>query len=174
VNRIIGVTVALAVVGFVVFVMAKGFGTDPHAVPFLMAGKPAPAFKIKRLDAPGELSLEDLKGKPIVMNFWATWCQPCKQEQPVLDWAAENYKDRVHFVGVVFEDTEQNTRSFIQQFGVTYPQVYDPKSTVAVDYGVSGVPETYFINRQGIIVKKYIYPFQSPREFAAQIQEILQ
>ena len=173
-KKALGVTTALAVVLFIVYVMAKGFGNDPHAVPFMLAGKPAPMFKIKRLDQEGELSLADFKGKPIVLNFWATWCQPCKMEQPVLDWAAQNYKDRAVFIGIVFEDTEQNTRQFLKQYGVAYPQVYDPKSTVAVDYGVAGVPETYFINRQGIIVKKYPYPFGSPQDFAAQIQEILQ
>ena len=172
-KRVVAVIVALSVVAFIVYIMAAGFGTDPHAVPFMMAGKPAPAFTIKRLDQEGTLSLADFKGQPIVLNFWATWCSPCKMEQPVLDWAAQNYKGKAVFIGIVFEDTEEATRKFLSETGVPYPQVYDPKSTVAVDYGVSGVPETYFINRQGIIVKKYIFPFASPAEFNEQIAEIL-
>ena len=171
-NRVVGAIIALSVVGFVVFVMAKGFGTDPHAVPFLMAGKPAPAFTIKRLDREGEISLKDFAGKPVVINFWATWCGPCKYEQPVLDLASRQFKDVV-FIGIVFEDTEANTRKYLQDTGTPYIHLYDPRSTVAVDYGVSGVPETYFINRQGIIVKKHIFPFNDPTEFAEQVREIL-
>ena len=173
-KRVAAVLAALSVVGFLVVVLAAAFGTDPHAVPFMMKGKPAPAFTIKRLDQDGQISLADYAGQPVVLNFWATWCGPCKMEQPVLDWAAQNYKGKVAFIGIVFEDTEENTRRFLAQTGAAYPQVYDPKSTVAVDYAVSGVPETYFINRQGIIVKKYIYPFSSPDEFNEQIAEILQ
>lgn len=172
-KRVIAVIIALSVVSFVVYVMASGFGTDPHAVPFMMKGKPAPAFTIKRLDREGQISLADYAGQPVVLNFWATWCGPCKMEQPVLDWAANAYKGKAVFIGIVFEDTEEATRKFLAQTGAAYPQVYDPKSTVAVDYAVSGVPETYFINRQGIIVKKYIYPFSSPDEFNEQIAEIL-
>ena len=172
-KRIVAVIAALSVVCFVVYVMAAGFGSDPHAVPFGMKGKPAPPFTIKRLDQEGQVSLSDYAGQPVVLNFWATWCGPCKMEQPVLDWAAQTYKGKAVFIGIVFEDTEANTRKFLAQTGAAYPQVYDPKSTVAVDYAVSGVPETYFINRQGIIVKKYIYPFSSPDEFAAQIEEII-
>jgi cytochrome c biogenesis protein CcmG/thiol:disulfide interchange protein DsbE len=167
-----GLLTALSIIGLVVFVMAKGFGTDPHAVPFMLAGKPAPNFTIKRLDKEGIVSLEQFKGRPVVINFWATWCGPCKYEQPVLDLASETYKD-VAFIGIVFEDTEANTRRYLQETGTPYIHLYDPKSTVAVDYGVSGVPETYFINRQGIIVKKSISPFGSPQEFDQQIREIL-
>jgi cytochrome c biogenesis protein CcmG/thiol:disulfide interchange protein DsbE len=76
----------------------------------------------------------------------------------VLQWAAEKYKDRVIFLGIVFEDTEDNTRRFLQTNGTTYPQLYDAKSTVAVDYGVSGVPETYFIDKSGTILGKYAMP----------------
>lgn len=173
-KKLVAVLAALSIVGFVVYVMAAGFGTDPHEVPFMMKGKPAPAFTIKRLDQEGQISLSDYAGQPVVLNFWATWCGPCKLEQPVLDWAAQTYKGKAVFIGIVFEDTEQNTRAFLAQTGAAYAQVYDPKSTVAVDYAVSGVPETYFINRQGIIVKKFIYPFQSPDQFAEQIEEILE
>lgn len=171
-KRAAGVIAALSIVGLIVFVMAKAFGTSPHAVPFMLAGKPAPNFTIKRLDKPGVVSLSDFKGKPVVINFWATWCGPCKYEQPVLDYASETYKDVV-FIGIVFEDTEDNTRRYLTETGTPYIHLFDPKSTVAVDYGVSGVPETYFINREGIIVKKSIAPFGDPREFAAEIKDIL-
>lgn len=171
-KRIIAVVAALSVVGLIVYVMAAGFGTDPHSVPFMLAGKPAPQFTIKRLDRDGQISLKDFAGRPVVINFWATWCGPCKYEQPVLDLAAKQYPN-VTFIGIVFEDTEENTRRYLRETGTPYIHLYDPKSTVAVDYGVSGVPETYFINKQGIIVKKSISPFNSPDEFAEQVREIL-
>jgi|APLak6261679142_1056127.scaffolds.fasta_scaffold00202_5 cytochrome c biogenesis protein CcmG/thiol:disulfide interchange protein DsbE len=171
-KRLAGAIAALSVIAFVVYVMAKGFGTDPHAVPFLLAGKPAPQFTIKRLDKDGQISLKDFAGKPVVINFWATWCGPCKYEQEVLDLASRQYPN-VAFIGIVFEDTEENTRRYLRETGTPYIHLFDPKSTVAVDYGVSGVPETYFINRQGIIVKKHIFPFNSPDEFAEQVKDIL-
>jgi cytochrome c biogenesis protein CcmG/thiol:disulfide interchange protein DsbE len=164
---------AFAVVLFVVFVMFKGFGNDPHAVPFLLTGKPAPAFHMKRLDTDEMVTLETFMGKkPIVLNFWATWCGPCKLEHPTLKWAGERYKDDVIFLGVVFEDTEENTKKFLRENGTPFTQLFDLKSTVAVDYAVSGVPETYFINRQGIIVGKYAAPID-PQTMDERIREIL-
>jgi cytochrome c biogenesis protein CcmG/thiol:disulfide interchange protein DsbE len=174
VKRTLAVAAAFAAIGLIVFVMAKGFGNDPHAVPFLLAGKPAPNFTIKRLDNDATVSLSDFKGKPVVINFWATWCGPCQTEHPVLDWAAKTYGDRAVFLGIVFEDNEQNTKKFLARNGWSFVQLFDPKSTVAVDYGVSGVPETYFIDRAGIIHHKVASPFVDPREFSAHLQSILQ
>lgn len=172
-KRSLAVGTALFVVALIVYVMGKGFGTDPHAVPFLLSGKPAPNFTIKRLDTDAQVSLADFKGKPIVINFWATWCGPCKTEHPVLDWAAKKYANDAVFLGIVFEDNEQNTKRFLAENGWSFVQLFDPKSTVAVDYGVSGVPETYFIDRHGIINHKVAAPFVDPREFVAHMQTIL-
>lgn len=171
-TNVVGITIAMLVIAGVIFVLAKAFGTDPHSVPFMLKGKPAPQFTVKRLDQPGEVSLSQFKGRPVVLNFWATWCGPCKYEQPILDLASQTYRD-VAFIGIVFEDTEANTRRYLEETGTPYIHLFDPKSTIAVDFGVSGVPETYFINRDGIIVKKVIAPFSSPQEFDAEIQEIL-
>lgn len=158
--------------GAMVWVFGKGFGTDPHAVPFHLAGKPAPPFTLKRLDNQQPVKLADYIGRPIVLNFWATWCGPCKQEHPVLEWAYQRWSNDVVFLAVVFEDSEENTIKFLRQNGGSWPQLFDLKSTVAVDYGVAGVPETYFINRQGIIVGKYPYPID-PRTMTARVEEIL-
>ncbi len=173
-KKTLAVGSALLVITFIVYVLARGFGSNPHAVPFLLAGKKAPNFTIKRLDTDQPVSLSEFAGKPVVLNFWATWCGPCKQEHPVLDWAAKQYGDRVVFLGIVFEDNEQNTKRFLAENGWGFTQLFDPKSTVAVDYGVSGVPETYFLSREHVIVKKTAAPFVDPRHFAAEIQEILQ
>ncbi|GMU58353.1 MAG: TlpA family protein disulfide reductase [Myxococcales bacterium] len=169
----IAVGSALAIIALTVYVMAKGFGSNPHEVPFLLSGKPAPAFTIKRLDNDQPVSFSDFKGKPLVINFWATWCGPCQTEHPVLDWAAKKYEGQAVFLGIVFEDNEQNTKRFLAQNGWSFVQLFDPKSTVAVDYGVSGVPETYFIDRNGIINHKVAAPFVDPREFAAHMETIL-
>ena len=172
-KRIVAVIAALAVIGLVLFVMAKGFGADPHEVPFMMAGQKAPEFSITRLDTNETVKLSQFLGKPVVLNFWATWCGPCAMEHPNLEWAAKTYADQgVVFLGIVFEDTEANTKRFLAEKGWTFTQLFDPKSTIAVDYAVSGVPETYFINRQGIIVGKYAAPISRP-VLAARIAEIL-
>lgn len=173
-KRTVSIVVALILIGGLVFILGRAFGTNPHSVPFKLVGKKAPNFTIKRLDTDELVSLSSFAGKPVVLNFWATWCGPCKVEHPVLDWAASEYGDEVVFLGIVFEDTEANTKRFLKENGWSFPQLFDPRSTVAVDYGVSGVPETYFINRDGIIVKKSIYPFQAPEQFAREIKEILQ
>jgi cytochrome c biogenesis protein CcmG/thiol:disulfide interchange protein DsbE len=173
-NRLLGPAIALAVIGLLVYVLAKGFGNDPHAVPFMMSGKKATPFKIKRLDTDQEVTLEQFKGQPIVLNFWATWCGPCKMEHPILEYAWKKYENQVVFLGIVFEDTEANTKRFLAENGNTFPQLFDPKSTVPVDYGVSGVPETYFITRDGVIKGKVAAPFSDPRQLDPLIQGILQ
>ncbi len=174
------VALAAATAGFLLFVLFRlmfaelfvGAAYDPHAVPFLMAGKPAPLFTMKRLDTGETVHLKDFIGRPIVLNFWATWCGPCKLEHPSLEWAHHKYGKDVVMLGVVFEDTEEATKKFLRENGGSWTQLYDPKSTVAVDYAVAGVPETYFINKQGTIVGKYPYPIDPPT-LSQRIEEIL-
>jgi len=149
----------------------KAFGTDPHAVPFMLEGKKAPPFKIKRLHTGEMVDSAAFAGQPMVLNFWSTWCGPCKLEHPVLNWAAKKYEGKVVFFGVVFESEEDATKAWLREHGESFPQLFDPKSTVAVDYGVSGVPETYFIDRSGVIKSKVAYPIdpQTMEERLAQI-----
>jgi cytochrome c biogenesis protein CcmG/thiol:disulfide interchange protein DsbE len=139
-----------------VSVMAAGFGKDPHAVPFKLRGKPAPDFELTELGSGRKVHLSELKGKPVVLNFWASWCGPCEAEDPVLAWGAQRFGNDVQFLGVVFEDTEENANRFLAQHGRHFPQLFDPRSRVSVDYGASGVPETYFIDSRGIIVDKHL------------------
>lgn len=171
-KRALVVTVSLATIGLVLFVLFKSFGSDPRAVPFMLSGKPAPEFSIKRLDTGELVKLADFKGKPIVLNFWATWCGPCAMEHPVLEWGAKRWKGEVTFLGIVFEDSEQNTKDFLTRKGWSLTQLFDVKSTVAVDYGVAGVPETYFISRSGTIVGKIAAPLDQ-QMLASGVAEIL-
>lgn len=153
------------------FVLFKGFGRNPHEVPFMMKGQPAPDFTLRALDTGEQVSLKDLKGRPVVINFWASWCGPCQMEHPVLEWGAREYGSQAVFLGVVFEDTEDNARRFLQRHGASFPQLFDPRSRMSVDYGVAGVPETYFIDAQGIIRGKHVGPIP-PETLATRIREL--
>jgi cytochrome c biogenesis protein CcmG, thiol:disulfide interchange protein DsbE len=149
---------AVFLCGALLYVLLQGFGRDPREVPFMLSGKPATGFTLRALDTGEPISLEKLKGKPVVINFWASWCGPCRYEHPVIEWGHREYGQQVQFLGVVFEDTEDNARKFLRQLGSSFPQLADPRSRVAVDYGVAGVPETYFIDAQGIIQGKHVGP----------------
>jgi len=167
------VTLALSLAcAALVFVLYKGFGQDPHEVPFMLRGEPAPTFTLKTLGTGEVVSLSELRGTPVVLNFWATWCAPCRMEHPTLDWAFRQYGNQVKFLGAVFEDTEENARAYIARAGSPYPQLIDPRSQMAVDYGVAGVPETYFIDAEGIIRDKFVGPMDRAT-FATRIRVLL-
>jgi cytochrome c biogenesis protein CcmG/thiol:disulfide interchange protein DsbE len=168
-------TLALVILASVALmaVLYAGFGRDPRAVPFMLQGQPAPAFSLVSLESGQPVTLESLRGRPIVMNFWASWCGPCKSEHPVLEWGARALKSQAQFVGVVFEDTEENARAFLSRYGASFQQLIDPRGTISVDFGVAGVPETYFIDAKGTITGKHVGPMdqltlaQRVRELAA-------
>lgn len=119
-------------------------------------GGPAPNFTLKRLDG-GRLSLAALRGKPVVLNFWASWCVPCKGEAKTLEQASQQYrKDGVVFVGVDYNDVASDARTFIAHHGITYTTLEDGPGNVANLYGLSGVPETFFIDRRGRLVGTHV------------------
>jgi len=132
-------------------------GRDPHAVRSPLVGRPAPPFAMVPVGGGPTVSLESLRGRPVVLNFWATWCVPCFQEHPVLQRTAAARRD-VAFYGVVYQDEEQRIADFLQRQGSTYPTLVDPDSRAAIAYGIAGVPETYFIDGRGTIVDKFTGP----------------
>jgi len=156
VNRtvlIVGSAIALALIA----VLFLGLGKDPTAIQTPLIGKPAPVFALKSVNSSETIDIAKLRGKPVVVNFWATWCVPCYQEHPVLVENAPAMPN-VQFVGVVFNDSADKINAFLRQNGSSYPTVLDEQGKTAIEYGVGGVPETFFINRKGVIVAKYVGP----------------
>ncbi|HEX4620561.1 MAG TPA: redoxin domain-containing protein [Myxococcaceae bacterium] len=168
----IAMAVALVVTGTVVAIFATEFGKDPHAVPFKLAGQPAPTFHLVRLDNGETVSLDQFKGRPLVLNFWATWCGPCKMEHPVLSWGAREFNGQVQFLGLLSTDSKENAVQFVRENGSSYPQLLDVDGMVGVDYGIAGVPETYFIDSQGIIREKYAMPID-PQTLVEKVRALL-
>lgn len=121
-----------------------------------MVNRPAPDFTLTTFKGT-TISLEGLKGKPIVINFWASWCPPCRLEAPLLERTWRAYKNRdVVFIGVDVQDREEDALNFIREFDITYPNGPDPTGEISIDYGVSGLPVTFFVSRKGEIIRRWV------------------
>jgi cytochrome c biogenesis protein CcmG/thiol:disulfide interchange protein DsbE len=156
VGRWLKVILVLAATAAFLGLLAYGFSTDPRAVPSVLTGKPAPDFTLTLFDGQ-TVRLADFRGKVIFLNFWASWCPPCRAEARLLEEAWQRYKRQdVVFLGVDIQDTEEAGREFLREFGVTYMNGRDPKNRISIDYGVYGIPETYFIDREGRITHKHV------------------
>jgi cytochrome c biogenesis protein CcmG, thiol:disulfide interchange protein DsbE len=154
---IVGVIIAAALVG----VLFLGLGKDPGVIRSPLIGKPAPAFALREVGTGRIVDVTQLKGRPVVINFWATWCGPCWEEHPVLVANARMLQPNVQFLGVVFQDKEDKILTFLQQRGTSYPTVVDDKGKTAIAYGVGGVPESFFLDANGVIVAKYTGPMST-------------
>ena len=155
-RRVLRWAIPLAVVP-VLMLLAYGFRTDPRDIPSPLLGRPAASFALTTFDGT-PISLESLRGRVVVVNFWASWCTPaCYDEAPSLERAWRAYRDRgVTLIGVNIQDKEEPARRFLTQFGHTFPNAPDPSGRVSVDYGVYGVPETFFIDRKGQVRFKQV------------------
>ena len=153
------VVVALAILAPVVgllVLLGYGFTREPKYIPTPLIAKPAPPFTLPLFDGK-TLSHEDLRGKVVFLNFWASWCPPCRAEARTLEAAWQKYKDQgVVFVGVNIQDQEPDARGFLEEFGITYPNGMDRGSKIAIDYGVWGLPETFIIDGEGRITYKHV------------------
>ena len=163
---------ALIVVPLIVF-LAMGFGQDPRALPVTMEGRPAPTFALKDMSSGEEIALADLRGGPVVLNFWSSWCVPCAQEHPWLVRTSADYIPRgVVFLGVLYGDEPAKGKGFLKRYGENYPTLVDDSDRTAIDYGVAGVPETFIIDGDGRIVKKFVGPV-NPSEFLSVLEGLL-
>jgi cytochrome c biogenesis protein CcmG/thiol:disulfide interchange protein DsbE len=143
------IMILLGLLGYAVF------GNKVFSKPSPLVGREASDFTLE-LFSGDKLKLSDLRGKAVLLNFWASWCMPCRDEAPTLEASWKRYKDKpVVFVGIDVWDDKDSALSYITQFGGGYVNGIDPKGEIAVDYGVGGVPETYFIDASGKIVDKY-------------------
>ena len=151
--------VSLINVGLLAFLLSQLLTPAPHAQSDPLIGHPAPDFSLSMLHpttGTSMLSLSDFKGKPIVLNFWASWCDPCKQESPLLEstWKQIQAQGKdIVFLGIDYQDANKDGLSFLQQYNITYPTVRDDGS-VASKYGLASLPDTIFINRNGTVMSK--------------------
>ncbi len=155
-NRTVLLVGGLLVIPLMTF-LTLSFRADPRIIDSPLIGKPAPTFQLLDLNG-NPVSLDTGAGQPVVLNFWATWCQPCIVEHPVLVAAARKHSGRVKFLGVIYQDDSAAIRAFVESRGSWGPSLIDSRSEVAVAYGVYGAPETFFIDSSGTIVEKITGP----------------
>ncbi len=167
--------------------LAFGFTRNPADLPSALLGLEAPDFDLAvmpmyaRLEEAGSAGaterarLSSLAGSPVVVNFWASWCLACRAEHAALSEAADGHRHRgVHFFGVLYQDTPPNARRWIDEMGgQSYPTLLDPGSRTAIQYGVYGVPETFFIDRAGRVVHRHLGPV-TPAVLASWVSLLLE
>jgi cytochrome c biogenesis protein CcmG, thiol:disulfide interchange protein DsbE len=145
---------------------------DPSALPSALIGKPVPGFNLTTLDpASGGLTPQDFAGKVTVVNFFASWCLPCKAEHPLLFQLARDYNVPVY--GIAFQDQTADTARYIQEMGSPYSKIgLDQNGRTAIDFGVTGVPETFILDKDGIIRYRLAQPID-PDRLAGEIGPLL-
>jgi cytochrome c biogenesis protein CcmG, thiol:disulfide interchange protein DsbE len=134
-----------------------------------------PLFTGYELNGGQQVKLSDLRGKVVLINFWASWCKPCEQEAADLRTAWNLYKDtgKVVFIGVDYVDTEPEARAYLEKFGIEYPNGPDLGTKVSQLFRIKGVPETYFIDQQGVLKRVQVGPFTSVDDIKAVIDPML-
>lgn len=148
---------AVAVAAPLLALLAFGLRGNPSANASPLLNKPAPDFTLQTLDG-RPFSLAARRGRPIVLNFWASWCPSCRVEHAALRSAWRRYRTTVQFAGILFQDAPSSARTFMAQYGGKWPSLQDPDQGAAIGYGVAGPPETYFIDRHGFVRFKVVGP----------------
>jgi cytochrome c biogenesis protein CcmG/thiol:disulfide interchange protein DsbE len=151
-------TIGFAIALPVIALLAYGLTRNPADIVSPLPGRPAPAFSLQVMDQDAELSLESLRGDVVVVNFWASWCIPCRAEHPLLATANRQWGSRgVRFLGIVYNDSPRNARDWLNEMGgEEWPTLLDPGGRTAIAYGVYGVPETFIIDQNGVVVHKQL------------------
>ncbi|SPF51871.1 Alkyl hydroperoxide reductase/ Thiol specific antioxidant/ Mal allergen [Candidatus Desulfosporosinus infrequens] len=140
-----------------------------------MIGYRVPLFSLPSFPDTKPLSLADYQGKAVLINFWASWCPPCQSETPDLVKASAKYGDKVQFIGVnlTSQDSLPDVSAFLEKYGIKYPIALDTKGTVAQQFQTMGIPTSFFVNRQGIIVERYVGAI-TPQVLEEDLQKISQ
>lgn len=179
--RLVGQGVAIGLVALLFILLAWSLLTDEGGSLAAAANRgdrpEAPDFTLERLDEKGELKLSSLRGKAVVVNFWASWCNPCRDEAPVLEEVWQDNRDRgVVIVGVDWQDFRSDARGFADRFGMTFPLVYDGPGDLGDPYGLTGLPETFVLDRAGRVVEAFVGPVDGDVEprLRAAIDEALE
>ncbi|MDE0159842.1 MAG: TlpA disulfide reductase family protein [Candidatus Dadabacteria bacterium] len=133
-------------------------GKGDVQTPSQLVGRPAPEFALKSFSGE-KVRLSDFRGKTLLVNFWASWCHPCREEAPVLERIYMSLSgNQVEFIGINIMDDRKSAEEYIKSFGGSFVNIYDPENRIHLDYGVGGVPETFFVNPEGIITGKHRGP----------------
>lgn len=157
-TRVLRIAIVVALLALVA-TLALAFRRDPHDIRTAVVGKDAPEFALTRLDGSGTVDLDQYKGKVVVVNFFASWCLPCAQENPALVRVYERYRGSdVVLLGVNIQETRENGLAYVQRMGMTWPTLADDDGRVTLSYGVMGPPETFFIGPDGVIAGRHIGP----------------
>lgn len=162
-------------VGLAALLVIVFFGLQRAQHGQMKVGEPAPNFSLTTFDGQ-TYTLADLKGKIVVLNFWASWCKPCEQEAADIEAAWKLYQKRpdVLFLGVAWTDTDKKSLEYLTKFGITYPNGPDLGTRMAQTYRITGVPETYVIDRSGKLSAVKLSPFLSVAEIQAIIDPLLE
>jgi len=168
----------LSITLLAILVLIASCDQDTGAVRSNTENQVAKTFTLESLEGDEEISLEDFKGKPIVVNFWATWCGPCKQEMPFFEKTWKEYKDKeVVFIGIDVMDDKDNAQEFIEKLGISYTNLYDPSGKTSNSYGVVALPATFFIDKNGDIAVKHYGSFlgkDAEKAFKSYLEDIIE
>jgi len=164
--------VPLAIFIVLVVVLAVGLKLDPRYVPSPLIDKPAPEFTLTRLaDPAGPITRQDLLGRPLLLNVWASWCSACRIEHPLLVEIAQ--REQVEIIGLNYKDTREDAGAWLKTHGDPYREsIYDPDGKLGLDLGVYGVPETFVIDAAGVIRYKQVGPL-TPEVWQQEIKPLL-
>ncbi len=158
--------IALIVLGL----LGYGLLANPTEPP--QAGSPVPDFQLTALDG-SSMNLGDQQGRVVVVNFFASWCDPCRQEAVALEQTWRDYQDRgVQFFGIAYKDADAKAQAFLDEFDVSYPSTVERNNRTARAYGLTGVPETFVIDQQGLLVRHFLGPI-TQAQLSQEINQLL-
>lgn len=166
--RVLGLGVAVAVP--LLGLLAANIDRNPQEIRSPLVGREAPPATLVDLETGVVTTLASFRGRPVVMNFFASWCVPCHQEHATLVQGARAAAD-VAFIGVVYDDEPARARAFVEKLGRAYPSYVDQGGRAAVAYGIYGVPETYFIDRRGVVIAKHVGPL-TPETLSSYVERL--